>query len=486
MFLFDINTFWDGTKSTDDYAASGPVLPTPHGKWFHPEKKIAEKIISFILELLLPFVKVTSCQSIFDATSDPETQESLRCFRRSMNTTGIKEYEAVVTKMKQKYQWEKAAYHDIPRKQNILIDWGIVNDYSILTQTNGEQVANPIAATSAVTVYVHGPSKFLFQPKDEGDKEASSRGSLSKVLRLSYYPTVPIMVWIHGGGMICMSAKDGRGLAYCGDLLAFQRKKRQQAVKEYSLENKGGEIQEQHELYPDMVVVNVEYGLAPEHPFPNGVIDCLSVIEHLIELYPSNPIHVAGESAGGNLTSVVAFECARKYPGRISSAFIMQPMLTPAADTVSYHMNSRSSFIPGDWLRWCWRAYISFDNDRTKKLSNSREIHIYSYEKSKWMTNKDENTKNWVRLFAPQTNLPNKEELKNTSFIVVASRADPLHDDGQQLALELMSICGNERKNGRSVVTYIDTTGDHTTGLIFDKEKHAEAMDTLRRCVFGD
>ena len=54
-----------------------------------------------------------------------------------------------------------------------------------------------------------------------------------------------------------------------------------------------------------VTVVSVDYRLAPEHPFPAGVEDALAAFEWT-QANETGPYVVGGESAGGNLATVVA------------------------------------------------------------------------------------------------------------------------------------------------------------------------------------
>jgi acetyl esterase/lipase len=55
----------------------------------------------------------------------------------------------------------------------------------------------------------------------------------------------------------------------------------------------------------DMRVLLPDYRLAPEHPFPAGVDDCLAVYRWMLDQgYRQRPLALAGDSAGGNLTLV--------------------------------------------------------------------------------------------------------------------------------------------------------------------------------------
>ncbi|MBA0126702.1 alpha/beta hydrolase [Haloechinothrix sp. YIM 98757] len=99
------------------------------------------------------------------------------------------------------------------------------------------------------------------------------------------------------------------------------------------------------------VVVSVEYRLAPEHPFPAGLTDCVEatrwVAEHVSEL-GNDParIAVAGDSAGGTFAAVTAQELALDEDGPDLAA---QLLIYPATD-VSRDYPSRAAFNEGYFL----------------------------------------------------------------------------------------------------------------------------------------
>lgn len=45
----------------------------------------------------------------------------------------------------------------------------------------------------------------------------------------------------------------------------------------------------------------VDYRMPPEHPYPAGLDDCLTVYRYVLERHASNAIVIGGRSAGGNL-----------------------------------------------------------------------------------------------------------------------------------------------------------------------------------------
>jgi acetyl esterase/lipase len=108
----------------------------------------------------------------------------------------------------------------------------------------------------------------------------------------------------------------------------------------------------------DVLVVSVDYCLAPEHPFPGAVDECLAatrwVAEHADELGgDGDRIAVMGDSAGGNLAAVVA-QLAREegpelryqvliYPG--TDATLSSPSIVEKADAPLLTRDDIVSFL---------------------------------------------------------------------------------------------------------------------------------------------
>jgi acetyl esterase/lipase len=73
-----------------------------------------------------------------------------------------------------------------------------------------------------------------------------------------------------------------------------------------------------------IVVVSVDYSLAPEHPFPAAVQDVLTVYRHLLKTYAPLNIGIYGSSAGGLLASETVAELMEEHlpiPGALGTFY---------------------------------------------------------------------------------------------------------------------------------------------------------------------
>jgi acetyl esterase len=132
----------------------------------------------------------------------------------------------------------------------------------------------------------------------------------------------------------------------------------------------------------DAVVVSVAYGLAPEDPFPAAVEDAVAATRwaaaRLARLGgdPSRLV-VAGDSAGGNLATVVARSWqergARGHPP-LAAQLLLYPVVD-LEDDGGTRYPSRVEFgddflLTGDDMRWFARHYLGgFEDRRDPRLS---------------------------------------------------------------------------------------------------------------------
>ncbi|CAF1121010.1 unnamed protein product [Adineta steineri] len=103
-------------------------------------------------------------------------------------------------------------------------------------------------------------------------------------------------------------------------------------------------------LKTGFIVISVEYRLAPEHPFPAGIDDCMKVTKYLLDSnnakkynIDAKRIAISGDSAGGNFAAIIAQEFVSKsiskniprlqvliYPVVQFFDFMIPSYLTPA------------------------------------------------------------------------------------------------------------------------------------------------------------
>ncbi len=125
----------------------------------------------------------------------------------------------------------------------------------------------------------------------------------------------------------------------------------------------------------DCVVVSVDYRLAPEHKFPAAPQDCYAatqwVVENAAQLnVDDSHIAIGGDSAGGNLTAVVA-QMARDQGG---PHLVFQLMIYPATDfrmnTPSIEENGTGYFLTKDDMIWFTNHYLNSEEEKTNPLAS--------------------------------------------------------------------------------------------------------------------
>jgi len=113
-----------------------------------------------------------------------------------------------------------------------------------------------------------------------------------------------------------------------------------------------------------VMVVSVDYRLAPEHKFPAGVEDCLAatewVLAHTGELgADGSRVFVAGDSAGGTIAAVVALLLRDKGVTGVAGQILLYPV-TAHYDppTASYLEMAEGYGLTRKGMMWFWDHYL--------------------------------------------------------------------------------------------------------------------------------
>lgn len=149
----------------------------------------------------------------------------------------------------------------------------------------------------------------------------------------------PMLVWIHGGGMVVGTIETCD--AACRRLC----------------------------LGAGCVVISPAYRLAPEDPFPAAPEDCYAVVQWAAENASSlrgdaSRLAVGGESAGGNLAAAVSLMARDRGGPPIVHQSIINPMLDLDFDTASYLRNAEGYFLTRRTMMWYWEQYLQRPEDR--------------------------------------------------------------------------------------------------------------------------
>lgn len=92
-------------------------------------------------------------------------------------------------------------------------------------------------------------------------------------------------------------------------------------------------------------VIACNYRLAPEHPYPAAIDDCMAVYKELAVQYGAENIVVAGESAGGNLALGVAVRARLEGLPLPAALISLSPLVQYDQVFESYKENLATDFI---------------------------------------------------------------------------------------------------------------------------------------------
>jgi acetyl esterase len=123
------------------------------------------------------------------------------------------------------------------------------------------------------------------------------------------------------------------------------------------------------------ITVSVDYRLAPEHKFPAAAEDAFAATRWVAEnagAVGADParIAVAGDSAGGNLSAVVAQMAHDRGGPKLAHQVLIYPAIDAAMDTASYRTNADGYLLTRADMIWFWKHYLSSEADRANPYAS--------------------------------------------------------------------------------------------------------------------
>jgi acetyl esterase len=112
-------------------------------------------------------------------------------------------------------------------------------------------------------------------------------------------------------------------------------------------------------------VINVDYRLAPEHPYPAAIEDVFAVFQWSASTSDA-PIVLAGESSGGNLAAACAIRARASANLHLAGQFLAYPVTDHNFDTQSYRQIGGGNYLLSSAdMQWFWNHYCPPTVDRT-------------------------------------------------------------------------------------------------------------------------
>ena len=186
-----------------------------------------------------------------------------------------------------------------------------------------------------MTVDMRRPEQVIPVKETEDVRIPTSHGDIAaRIYRPEHDKPVPTVVFAHGGGFVIgdIETHDNQARAICSGA--------------------------------DCVVVSVDYRLAPEAPWPAAIHDAYDAVrwagEHADELGgDAGRLAIAGDSAGGNISAVVAQLCRDNGPALAAQLLIYPAVdMDPEGPYQSRVENAEGYFLTADDMQWFMEHYI--------------------------------------------------------------------------------------------------------------------------------
>lgn len=198
------------------------------------------------------------------------------------------------------------------------------------------------------------------------------------------------------------------------------------------------------------VVVSVEYRKAPEHKFPAAVEDSYAALQHVAQnaaSFNGDPqrLAVVGESAGGNLATVVCLLANERKGVMPKHQVLVYPITDYRFDTPSYQQNANAKPLNKAMMQWFFNQYLKSPADGESVLVSPLRA-----------------SPEQLRSLPPAT--------------IITAQIDPLRDDGTDYANKLRSAGVDTVSQDFANVTH-EFFG---MAILVDEAKEANALVTSR------
>ena len=108
-------------------------------------------------------------------------------------------------------------------------------------------------------------------------------------------------------------------------------------------------------------VYSVDYRLAPEHPFPAAVEDCIAAVKYVAARH--RQVAVGGDSAGGNLAAVVALDARDRGGPKIDFQLLIYPGTDQRAGHASVTRNGEGYLLTKRAMEYFRASYLPNPKD---------------------------------------------------------------------------------------------------------------------------
>lgn len=152
-----------------------------------------------------------------------------------------------------------------------------------------------------------------------------------------YHPApdsvLPVMLFFHGGGHMC------------GNIEIYDPVCRRLSIN------------------CNCVLVSVEYRLAPDNPYPDGLDDCRAVLKEISKILEginadATRIVTAGDSAGGAMTATLSSEGQKSGMPALSGQILIYPSLDYTKSSDSYIRYGSGFLLETSRIDWYFKNYF--------------------------------------------------------------------------------------------------------------------------------